>query len=99
MIVAIQSGDMDNHLGYIIAAAKERRNEGTSSALDTLLVPQFRVGMKVRFKHTTHPTYLRGATATITKVNQKRVKVKLDNPMGRFGEQDINVPLDLLEAA
>jgi hypothetical protein len=60
-------------------------------------VPQFRVGMKVRFNQHTNPTYLRGTIATITKVNPVKVQVRLDIPMGRFGEGVINVPTSIIE--
>ena len=55
-----------------------------------------RVGAKVVFNSRVTPAYLRGATATIAKVNRERVKLKLDVPTGRFGSNLINTPVSVL---
>ena len=107
IIAAIQCGALDVNLDTIERAVHIRRiqtrttpqMEHPDDGHGSQLPVRFTVGMKVRFNSKTRPTYLRGQTATITKVNQVRVKVKLDIPSGRFGEGDIMVPTNLIEAA
>lgn len=57
---------------------------------------EFRVGQRVWFNDKVRPTYLIGVPATITKINQKKVKVRLDDRTGRFGTGDISCPTNLL---
>jgi hypothetical protein len=40
---------------------------------------QFRVGQRVWFNEKVRPTYLVGVSATITKINNTRVKLRLDD--------------------
>lgn len=57
---------------------------------------QFRVGQRVWFNEKVRPTYLIGIPATITKINNTRVKLRLDDRTGRFGTGDIACPPNLL---
>lgn len=60
------------------------------------LVPFIHVGDLVKFNERTKPTYLIGVTGKVTKVNNKRVQVLLDHPVGRFS-RTIMSPKSLLE--
>lgn len=59
------------------------------------LLPSFNVGDEVEFMAATKPAYLVGARAIITKVNNKRVKVRMVTPIGRFSH-GVTVPKSLL---
>jgi len=87
----ILTGKYDNDLCDIHAIVSTRmeklRNPNTTG---------FKVGAQVFFNNKVNPQYLRGMGATIVKVNRKRVKVKLDRPVGRF-QGIINCPTNLLE--
>ncbi len=60
------------------------------------LIPHFHVGDEVKFSARTKPSYLIGEKGTIIKVNTKRVKIRLERPIGRFGSL-IMAPKSLLE--
>jgi hypothetical protein len=57
----------------------------------------FRVGEVIIFNSRTRPKYLVGELGTVTKVNMKTVMVKLKNPQGRFGANEIRVPKTLVD--
>jgi hypothetical protein len=109
LIDDIHNGTLDNELEGIMRHIHMRREQITppldhpDDAIpygfgDPRDKTHFRVGMKVRFNQRTNPIYLRGTIATITKVNPVKVQVRLDIPMGRFGESVINVPTNIIEA-
>ena len=60
------------------------------------IISKLHIGDEVKFSARTKPTYLIGVKGTIVKVNTKRVKVRLDQPVGRFGSL-IMAPKSLLE--
>jgi hypothetical protein len=75
-----------NELNAIAQAINHRRE---------VLRPVFNVGDEVQFLSDTKPNYLVGEKATVIKVNNKRVKVKMLKPIGRFAV--VTVPKSLLE--
>lgn len=106
---AIEGGALDGALESIIAAAYRRRGHARYSpaplagAAARALGAELSVGRRVAFNGRTRPTYLRGLTGEVTKVNSATVRVALDPgsraQARRFGgAPDLRVPRSLLEA-
>lgn len=94
----VNLGMIDVHLPHLVNIINNRLKEIRPKPL-TITIDSVRVGDKVKFNSKVRPTYLRGATATVKKVNRQRVKVVLDTPMGRFGSRMINTPVTILNFA
>jgi len=95
-IADIKTGQCDDLLDAIVNAVKERRQ-----ALARGTLRQINVGDDVRFNANIRPTYLRGLTAKVVKVNGSSVKVDIDvNPAyGRFsGARNVRCPATLVES-
>lgn len=90
LINDITKGAYDEDLSTIVEYVRFRQK---------YLAPQvyeFHVGQRVWFNDKVRPTYLKGVAATITKINQKKVKVRLDDRTGRFGTGDLTCPTNIL---
>ena len=91
---AIITGELDADLANIRQAVKTRED-----MLAMALKATLSEGDEVRFVETSavNPSYLRGLRATVTKIAQKRIVVKLLNGgVGRFGGT-IRTPVELVE--
>ena len=93
IIQALEDGIADGEEKRVYAAMKYRREQ-----LDFDLFHLLQVGDRVRFTQTCRPQYLRGVEATVVKIRQKKVEVKLDRPVGKFGLNPIITPVGILEA-
>lgn len=90
LINDISKGTYDTDLETIAEYIRFRQKFLTPKAYD------FRVGQRVWFNDKVRPAYMAGVAATITKINQKKVKVRLDDRTGRFGTGDITCATNLL---
>lgn len=80
IVKSILTGEFNSEeLSLIVAAIKQRRIATTGVRLGTLSINQ-----EVVFNDNTHPVYLRGCSAKVIEVKRTRVRVKLDQPIGRF---------------
>lgn len=86
VIASIFEGDVDDDLDQIVAAVKERRSHLAQRR--KMLLSK---GDRVRFTELTRPKYMIGELGTITERPRPgaRLKVKLDRPLGRFGEPSV----------
>lgn len=87
----IVSGRLDEHLANLERAIKRRQSTR---------LRQFKPGDRVVMNDKCRPAYLQGLTATIVRVNQKRVIVNFDpgQNLGRFGSgQGISCPPELFD--
>lgn len=92
----IDLGMIDVHLPHLQNIINNRLQIIRPKPLTGINIRDARVGQTVVFNSKVRPTYLRGAKATIIKVNRERVKVKLLVPQGRFGSKAINTPVSIL---
>lgn len=90
LINDISKGTYDSDLETIAEYIRFRQKHLAPKAYE------FRVGQRVWFNDKVRPTYMAGVAATITKINQKKVKVRLDDRTGRFGTGDLTCPTDFL---
>jgi sRNA-binding protein len=81
-----------DELGKISNAIKIK-----SSQLNTAKLFQLNIGDKVVFNNKVRPTYLIRQKATVLEVKRTRIKVQLDNAMGRFSSRPVMVPAELLD--
>lgn len=94
----ILNGDYDDNLDYISELVRQRHRMLRDQAIDT-----FRRGVKVgeivRFTDEISPKYLRGLLATVEKVNQKTVLVRINEPdlARRYGSGPVRCPMSLIE--
>lgn len=84
LLTNIRDGKYDEHLDRILQVVIERRKELASDRYFEL-----QIGDRVKFVRTIRPTYLAGAHATVVGKKVKKVLVRLDSPVGRFGMGDI----------
>lgn len=89
-------GKLDSHLDTISDLIRERKRILAVAAGVAL-----RRGVKVKqhlwFNDSVRPSYLAGREVVVTKVNPKRLKVKLvDGAVGRFSGGPIACPLSIL---
>lgn len=91
----IRLGMLDHVLPHLINIINDRQKR-LAPKVAGISIRDARVGQKVVFNERVRPTYLRGQTAVITKVNRERVKLKLDNPLGRFGSKPVNTPVSII---
>lgn len=96
IVQEIESGKYDDRLQELRTAILRR---STASMVEQASKrPTFRVGDKVRFRATTRPKYMAGIQGTILKVNQKSVKLMInDVNAGRFQGTGTRAPFSLLE--
>ncbi|SRR6266550_250350 len=91
----ILTGEHDDLLAEIVSAATERRKY-----LAKIEIVNINPGDTIRFLNTCKPTYLRGVTAVVKKVNGASVVVDIDlNPRyGRFsGSKNVRCPASIIE--
>jgi hypothetical protein len=95
-------GIYDEHLADMQTAIEERLTTIRKSAKMT----DFGVGDKVKVNSYCGTQYLRGSTATVIGMRQKKLLIKLDAPVGRFvrvmadgtrESSDIVVPPSILD--
>lgn len=73
--------------------ASQKRSEGSK-------LRSFRVGDVVQFNSSARPQYLYrdGVRATITKINQTRVVLRIHGDAGRFsGDRDVRCPVAIID--
>jgi hypothetical protein len=80
VVDAISSGALDSDLSKIIDAANLR----LKGLRLTRTTKDFGLGDKVRFNDSCGTAYVRGLSATVVGIRQKKIVVKLDTPVGRF---------------
>lgn len=80
----------DEHIASIQRAFTARKEVAKAKMRVDLVV-----GQTVWFNEKVRPTYLKGAAATIKKINRERVIVDLVKPTDRF-HKGVNVPLTLI---
>jgi hypothetical protein len=88
---AIITGTFDAELGRIRQSIKTREE-----MLSLAFKASLSVGDTVKFTDRVRPTYLRGMKAEVVKINDKRIKIKLPEAVGRFSGI-ITTPVDLVE--
>jgi hypothetical protein len=95
IVTDIISGVHDSELDSIREAVHERRkltqNETAAKNLIEIIV-----GDKIVLKDIS-PKYMIGAIATVTGKRRTKLEVKLDSPVGRFGESTVVVPASCVE--
>lgn len=90
LVESIKFGKLDEYLDGIALAVSERRKSMQPQ------IWEFAMGERVRIKSTAKPTYLRGAKATIKKINRTRIVIDFDEPQGRF-HRNVTTPPHILE--
>lgn len=91
VIKSIREGEYDTHLDAIANVAYQRKRHLALQQGWTL-----QVGDRVEF-HTGRPRYLIGEKATITKVMQSWVLLKLDRSVGKFSNlSTIRTPMTII---
>lgn len=79
IISALDRGELDPDLESILLAAYRRKGDRRYSPTAAQVAAKpFAVGARVVFNRLTQPRYLVGLGGTVTKVNDKTVKVVLD---------------------
>lgn len=92
LLLAIAQGQFDNHRQDIQSALSERKRR-----LDFQKIQALRPGDRVRFV-SGRPRYIIGHTAVVVRVKSTYVDVKLDVPVGKFGNHGtINTPMSMIE--
>lgn len=86
----ILNGEADGEFEQIQAAIKQRRK-----TLGTIKMAGLKPGDKVTVSAAVRPKYLAGATATVVRVKQSNISVRLDQPVGRF-QGMLDLPSTLL---
>ena len=84
VLAAINAGEFDNELSSIIEAANKRM----AVVRSTRTIKDFGLGDKVKFNNSCGTAYVRGLTATVVGIRQKKIVVKLDTPVGRFAKYE-----------
>ena len=93
IVTAIRTGEFDDRLDAIIAAATERRAELNPSDVSSL-----KVGDHVEFNSKVRPKYMIGLKAIVVKVNGKSACVDCGPDAGRFAnKKGVRAPLTLLK--
>lgn len=95
-VEAIIDGDCDSFLDAISGAIKRRREIKNETKM-LFINP----GDIVRFNSQTRPKYLAGTEATVTKVNQKRIVVKINEDFKfkarKYGYGEFTTPISLVD--
>ncbi len=89
---SIFSGQQDDDLDAIKEAVRFRQKVIAGGKLRSL-----HVGDRVRFNSAARPQYLIGLEAVVTKVNQTRVKVRIEGDAGRFTGTTPTCPLSIID--
>ena len=96
IVKEIVAGRFDDDLDVISKAVKDRR-----AALNSVKMYSFRAGDVVKFNSLTRPKYLAGTEATVVKVNQKRIVVKINEDFKykarKYGYGEFTTPVSLVE--
>lgn len=87
----ILNGKYDENLDRIIEVTRGRKDFLNRRMFFTL-----KPGDKVKFNRNTKPKYLQGKTATVVELNNDKVVVDLDYPVGKFNKK-VNAPAGLIE--
>jgi len=89
----ILNGQLDDQLDALMECIRDRRK-----AIEKRVFRSLKPGDKVRYKEGTNPQYLVGATGTIVKINRTRVRVALDETVGKFPKGlPIGTPVSMIE--
>jgi hypothetical protein len=99
---AIMSGSFDTNLLDLKSDIDAR----LATVRHSKTVKDFGIGDKVKFNDSCGTAYVRGLTATVVGIRQKKIVVKLDSPVGRFAKfvdgkyvsTDIVVPTAIVDA-
>ena len=91
----IISGVYDSELDSIQHAVPERRELAQAEMAANNLI-EISIGDKIVFKDI-RPKYMIGEIATVTGKRRTKLEVKLDSPVGRFGESTVVVPASCVE--
>jgi hypothetical protein len=95
IVTDIISGVHDSELDSIREAVNQRyKLKQNETAAKNLI--EISVGDKIVFKDIS-PKYLNGSIATVTGKRSKKLEVKLDRPVGRYGESTVVVPASCVE--
>lgn len=89
---SILNGEQDEDFDQIKEAIVLRKKVIGSTKLRSL-----RAGDRVRFNSGARPQYLIGLEAVVTKVNQTRVKVRIEGDAGRFAGTTPSCPLSIID--
>lgn len=93
VIASIRSGQYDDELDAICEVANARRRFAQVSGVQSLAY----VGARVKFVRG-RPRYLIGELATVVKVMQTWIEVKLDQDCGKFSAKStIRTPMSIVE--
>jgi hypothetical protein len=92
LAMAIMSGQYDADLDTLTNVIRERRKQ-QEQVKGMFLRP----GDRVCFNDKVRPKYLRGAQATVVKVNKTRAVIQLDDKTGRFGTGNTNAPFAIID--
>lgn len=101
LIAQIETGAYDADLGKIKLAIEKRMEQVRASRT----IDDYHIGDRVVFNEKTATRYMVGQFATVSGKRQKKILVRLENPMGRFSREtatgsvsaDIVVPLAIVD--
>jgi hypothetical protein len=98
MVMSVASMSDLHELEALAAAVRERKNELARSVAHKA-ARDIRPGDVVRFSDRIRPTYLKGLTAKVTKINRETVTIECPTDMryGRFSAaRAVRLPLTLI---
>jgi hypothetical protein len=95
IVTDILSGVHDSELDSIRESVNQRQKL-TQAAQAAVTMTSISVGDKVVFKDI-RPKYMIGEIATVIGKRRTKLEVKLDSPVGRFGESTVVVPASCVE--
>lgn len=100
----IFDGKLDDSLEIVSGAIKNRmrilgitQEPASGVSDDTSKFNSFKIADEVVFNSIARPQYLVGIKATIVGKKQKKIIVKLDAPIGRFGISPITCPVAIID--
>lgn len=91
LLDAIASGELDEHL-VAIADAVHARRELLHTVRSATAIAQLCVGDTVVFAGNVRPRYLAHELAVITELDEHRVTLRLERPVGRFRDGKLRCP-------
>lgn len=95
-IDAVANGEFDRHIDAL-AEAVSRRVVLLQAAREAILMATLRKGDRVRINHSARPQYLHGEPGTVIDWAGDNVVVRLDQPIGRFVNEEVRCPPGVLE--
>ena len=95
IVTDIISGVHDSELDSIREAVKQRHKLKQNETAAKNFI-EISVGDKIVFKDI-RPKYMIGKIATVTAKRRTKLEVKLDRPVGRYGESTVVVPASCVE--